>query len=233
MTNISKQRTFNGAELKLVAMWTMLVDHVAAVIIETTSLYQSTGFQMLAVVCRLIGRLSFPIICFLLIEGFCHTTDLKKYIIRMGAFALLSELPFDLAFFGKPDIQRQNVFFTLLTGLLLLSVLKKAETIEHSSVIRNFIMIVAVLAACALTTLGRFDYSYMGILLIAALYYFRGDRRKQCMAGSILSLYELTAVLAFLFIGRYDGKKGELKIPKNIFYIFYPIHLLLLVFIRG
>ena len=217
MTNISKQRTFNGAELKLVAMWTMLVDHVAAVIIETTSLYQSTGFQMLAVVCRLIGRLSFPIICFLLIEGFCHTTDLKKYIIRMGVFALLSELPFDLAFFGKPDIQRQNVFFTLLTGLLLLSVLKKAETIEPSSVIRNFIMIVAVLAACELTTLGRFDYSYMGILLIAALYYFRGDRRKQCMAGSILSLYELTAVLAFLFIGRYDGKKGELKIPKNIF----------------
>ena len=65
-----KKRTYHGEDLKLWAMWSMLIDHAGAVLIENTSLYQITGFRMLAVACRLIGRISFPLICFLLIEGF-------------------------------------------------------------------------------------------------------------------------------------------------------------------
>lgn len=76
-----KKRTYHGEDLKLWAMWSMLIDHAGAVLIENTSLYQITGFRMLAVACRLIGRISFPLICFLLIEGFCHTKDRRKYLI--------------------------------------------------------------------------------------------------------------------------------------------------------
>ena len=206
----------------------ILIDHAGAVLIENTSLYQITGFRMLAVACRLIGRISFPLICFLLIEGFCHTEDRRKYLMRMGCFALISEIPFDLAFFGKLDLQRQNVFFTLFTGILLLYALEKAETLEHSPLIRSFMMAAAILAGCAAATAGRFDYSYMGILLIAALYLFRKDRKKQCIAGAVLSLYELTAALAFILVGKYNGEKGDGRLPRNWFYIFYPLHLLVL-----
>lgn len=223
-----KKRTYHGEDLKLWAMWSMLIDHAGAVLIENTSLYQITGFRMLAVACRLIGRISFPLICFLLIEGFCHTEDRRKYLLRMGCFALISEIPFDLAFFGKLDLQRQNVFFTLFTGILLLYALEKAETLEHSPLIRSFMMAAAILAGCAAATAGRFDYSYMGILLIAALYLFRKDRKKQCIAGAVLSLYELTAALAFILVGKYNGEKGDGRLPRNWFYIFYPLHLLVL-----
>ncbi|MGE9949412.1 TraX family protein [Coprococcus catus] len=223
-----KKRTYHGEDLKLWAMWSMLIDHAGAVLIENTSLYQITGFRMLAVACRLIGRISFPLICFLLIEGFCHTEDRRKYLMRMGCFALISEIPFDLAFFGKLDLQRQNVFFTLFTGILLLYALEKAETLEHSPLIRSFMMAAAILAGCAAATAGRFDYSYMGILLIAALYLFRKDRKKQCIAGAVLSLYELTAALAFILVGKYNGEKGDGRLPRNWFYIFYPLHLLVL-----
>ena len=223
-----KKRTYHGEDLKLWAMWSMLIDHAGAVLIENTSLYQITGFRMLAVACRLIGRISFPLICFLLIEGFCHTEDRRKYLMRMGCFALISEIPFDLAFFGKLDLQRQNVFFTLFTGILLLYALEKTETLEHSPLIRSFMMAAAILAGCAAATAGRFDYSYMGILLIAALYLFRKDRKKQCIAGAVLSLYELTAALAFILVGKYNGEKGDGRLPRNWFYIFYPLHLLVL-----
>lgn len=223
-----KKRTYHGEDLKLWAMWSMLIDHAGAVLIENTSLYQITGFRMLAVACRLIGRISFPLICFLLIEGFCHTEDRRKYLMRKGCFALISEIPFDLAFFGKLDLQRQNVFFTLFTGILLLYALEKAETLEHSPLIRSFMMAAAILAGCAAATAGRFDYSYMGILLIAALYLFRKDRKKQCIAGAVLSLYELTAALAFILVGKYNGEKGDGRLPRNWFYIFYPLHLLVL-----
>ena len=223
-----KKRTYHGEDLKLWAMWSMLIDHAGAVLIENTSLYQITGFRMLAVACRLIGRISFPLICFLLIEGFCHTEDRRKYLMRMGCFALISEIPFDLAFFSKLDLQRQNVFFTLFTGILLLYALEKAETLEHSPLIRSFMMAAAILAGCAAATAGRFDYSYMGILLIAALYLFRKDRKKQCIAGAVLSLYELTAALAFILVGKYNGEKGDGRLPRNWFYIFYPLHLLVL-----
>ncbi|MGN0405429.1 MAG: TraX family protein [Bariatricus sp.] len=222
------KRTYHGEDLKFFAMWSMLIDHAGAVLIENTSLYQITGFRMLAVACRLIGRIAFPLICFLLIEGFCHTGNRRKYLMRMGIFALISEIPFDLAFFGKLDLQRQNVFFTLFTGILLLYALEKAETLEHSSLIRSLMMAVSILAGCVAATAGRFDYSYMGILLIAALYLFRNDRKKQCIAGAVLSLYELTAALAFILVGKYSGEKGDGQLPRNWFYLFYPLHLLVL-----
>ena len=79
---------------------------------------------------RMIGRVAFPIFCFLLIQGFLHTHDVKKYAARLFAFALISELPFDLAFKGKIDFSYQNVFFTLFIGLMTMIAFRWIE--EHT-----------------------------------------------------------------------------------------------------
>ncbi len=99
----------NSFHLKMIAIITMLIDHTAAVLIPSNT--------VLWLVMRCIGRLAFPIFVFLLVEGFYHTRDVKKYLLRMGAFALLSEIPFDLAFYGKVlEFTHQNIFLPYSLG---------------------------------------------------------------------------------------------------------------------
>lgn len=133
------KKGISGSTIKIIAVVTMLIDHVAAALL--TRIVISRGFfyamgneqrlidwmkvnGLLFIVTqlmRLIGRLGFPIFCFLLVEGFQKTGNVKKYAIRLGLFALISEIPFNLAFTGRvwaPGYQ--NVYFTLLIGLLAL-----------------------------------------------------------------------------------------------------------------
>lgn len=134
-----KKKGISGSTVKIIAVVTMLIDHVAAALF--TRMVISRGFfyaagneqrliewmkvnGLLFVVTqlmRLIGRLGFPIFCFLLVEGFQKTGNVKKYAFRLGLFALISEIPFNLAFSGRvwaPGYQ--NVYFTLLIGILAL-----------------------------------------------------------------------------------------------------------------
>lgn len=135
-----QKKGISGSTLKLVAIITMLIDHTGAAILER--LYRSREDRILIsssskviqdfyaryrlmnnidTVMRMIGRVAFPIFCFLLVEGMVHTHNKWKYAGRLAVFAILSEIPFDLAFMGKPFYwQYQNVFFTLLIGLLVM-----------------------------------------------------------------------------------------------------------------
>ena len=87
--------------LKVLALITMIIDHYGAI------------FQNDIITFRIIGRLAFPIYCFLLVEGYLHTSDVKQYAKRLLLFALISEMPFDLAFYNKLGFTHQNIFFTL------------------------------------------------------------------------------------------------------------------------
>ena len=121
----------SGTALKLAACITMLIDHIGASCIEATyGVAYRTPPQIvqLDLVLRLIGRLAFPIFCFLLVEGFLHTHDVKKYIGRLFLFGLLSEVPFDMAFFKTPfHWGNQNVYWTLALGVLAMAGLKRFE----------------------------------------------------------------------------------------------------------
>lgn len=122
----------SGSALKWIAVGTMLLDHIGAVLIERqvwpllseTGSTVFLGFGMdvwyeIDLALRLVGRLAFPLFAFLLVEGFLHTRNVKTYALWMGAFALASEIPFDLAFRGRfLEFGFQNIFFTLLLGLL-------------------------------------------------------------------------------------------------------------------
>ena len=138
MTALSTRRSFSGTALKTIACITMLVDHIGASCIEagilTPGLDSGTlsrdtlsayPLYRLDMVLRFTGRLAFPIFCFLLVEGFVHTRDVKKYVRRLFLFALISEVPFDLAFFRTPfALEHQNVYWTLALGVLAMAGLK-------------------------------------------------------------------------------------------------------------
>ena len=136
-TSIQAKKGIPGSTLKLIAIFTMLIDHTAATIIDRTLmarrmegmngnstqnyLLNSYFLSILDMIMRLIGRIAFPIFCFLLVEGFLNTHNKLKYTLRLTAFAFISDIPFDLAFNGKPfDFSYQNVFFTLFVAMLVM-----------------------------------------------------------------------------------------------------------------
>jgi hypothetical protein len=127
----SNRRGISGSTLKLIAIFTMLIDHTAASILGglliKRGIYSGVNFNNYAKlytiyeIMRLIGRLAFPIFCFLLVEGMVHTHNKYKYAMRLALFALISEIPFDLGLQYQPfNWDHQNVFFTLLIGLLVM-----------------------------------------------------------------------------------------------------------------
>lgn len=245
---VKKKWGLSGAVLKMIAVVTMLIDHTGAAIFEGVVLprlgalngyflmyqyaYAGTipqevladpnfNWILLTFIMRQIGRIAFPIYCFLLVEGFLHTRDRKKYALRLGIFALISELPFDLAFFGGLEIAHQNVYFTLFIGVLVMMAL---DRLEGRKIIQLLTAILGMLAAQVIST----DYSSMGILLIIILYVLREHKAAKCIAGAVSFSWEVTSIISFLLIPLYNGKRG--KQLKYFFYAFYPVHLLLLYF---
>lgn len=124
-TSVRKTKTpgLTAQELKLIAMITMILDHIGyAIVIRYPAAYDSSSpvfaFYMIL---RCIGRLAFPIYCYLLVEGISYTRSPLKYALRLLVFAFISEIPFDLAFYGQTFWwQHQNVFFTLFIGVMML-----------------------------------------------------------------------------------------------------------------
>ncbi|MCI8418610.1 MAG: conjugal transfer protein TraX [Lachnospiraceae bacterium] len=231
-----------GSMLKWIAIVTMFIDHVGGCLLEVyfmnshgNSPYkgfwdlpsdQMTFWFEVDIALRCIGRLAFPIFCFLLVEGFLHTRNVKKYALRLGLFCLISEIPFDLAFRGEPFYWLyQNVFFTLLLGLLGIWALEYFW--RRQRLVGALLAIATALVADLLHT----DYGAFGVFFIELLYLFRSRvlvRNILCI-GSLL-LYgglEMLGALAFLPIVLYNGTRG--KQPKYFFYVFYPIHLLILM----
>lgn len=225
----------SGTALKLAACITMLIDHIGASCIEATyGVAYRTPPQIvqLDLVLRLIGRLAFPIFCFLLVEGFLHTHDVKKYIERLFLFGLLSEVPFDMAFFKTPfHWGNQNVYWTLALGVLAMAMLQKSEDADGNAAWMGRL---AALGCAVVAQLAGTDYGAIGVALIVALYLTRNSRQKQCILGAVLMLWEVTAPLAFVLLWFYNGERGRCpQWAKWAFYGFYPVHLTLLALVTN
>ncbi|HHX10496.1 MAG TPA: conjugal transfer protein TraX [Firmicutes bacterium] len=234
----------SGSTLKIIAAISMLIDHTFVAIFEqgyiAGKLYMPGLFTPDGVlnyshwVCWLgrvmrsiIGRMAFPIFCFLLVQGFIYTSDRRNYKLRLLIFALLSEIPFNLALWDTYHFGTSNVLFTLFLGLISL----EAMEMERHPVLRALAVAgIAVLAQ----QLGS-DYGASGVLLIVGLYLARGDKMMTVLVGMcavfvLPALSNFMTVLAYIPIAFYNGKRG-LKL-KYAFYAFYPGHLLVLYFIR-
>lgn len=230
----TRDRGLSGSTLKLIAIVTMLIDHIAATILmrmlmlHTTAGGEANLYEIYSLM-RSVGRISFPIFCFLLVEGFIHTSNRVRYAMRLGAFALISEIPFDLAFSGQLlEFSYQNIFFTLFLGLLTMMAFNQIERQESIPVaIKTLLFVIAIFAGMGMAELLMTDYGAKGVMCIMALYLFRGNRKIQVLAGCLSFFWwELPAVIAFLPIYFYNGKRGWNL--KYFFYAFYPVHLLIL-----
>ena len=241
----SARRGLSGTALKMIACITMLIDHIGASCIEAGLLLPEleTGevsggawnrlpLYQLDRVLRFTGRLAFPIFCFLLVEGFVHTHDVKKYVRRLFLFALISEVPFDLAFFRTPfDFSAQNVYWTLALGVLAMAGLKHFEKPDGSASWKGLLCA----AGCTLAALlACTDYDGIGVLIICALYLTRADRKRQCIVGAVLFAWERTAPLAFVLVWFYNGQRGRCTpAMQKVFYWFYPVHLSVLAVVTN
>ena len=161
-----------------------------------------------------------------------HTRDREKYALRLGCFAAVSEIPFDLAFNGKVlEVGYQNVFFTLLLGLLTMMAYDAVMNQSRWSVWkRTALSTIAILAGMFAAEFLSTDYGALGVLCIMVFYLFRRSRIQQVVFGCLAGVWwEWAAVFAFVPIFYYNGKRGFGM--KYFFYAFYPVHLLILYLI--
>lgn len=231
--------------LKLIACLTMLLDHIGAIVVmgmfsrnpsrELLDLYETL---------RLIGRIAFPIYCFLLAEGSFYTHNPRRYGIRLAVCALVSELPYDLALWGGLNWGHQNVMITLLLAFGALETMKKYPNMLWK--------LLAAAPFAILASLARADYGAEGVLLVV-LFALTRDMPSRLIAqffgmwflfspghammlnwfGGFSVTIQEWAVLALIPIALYSGRKlTDSRLVQWGFYLFYPLHLLILWFLR-
>lgn len=216
----------NNFQLKLLAILLMLVDHTGLTLFPGQPLF------------RLIGRLAFPIFCFLLVEGFFHTHNVYLYGLRLAIFALISQIPFNFMIYGwgKYNIYHWNVFVTLFLGLIIMWGCQIIQQRISQLPIAFVLQLLLILLIMLVAALIHCDYGDMGILLIALFYYVRVRNQGSLTLLLFLAVWsiayggtELYAVLAAIPLLMYNGEKG--RSLKYFFYGFYPVHMLLLSFL--
>jgi hypothetical protein len=215
-------------------MLTMFCDHLAKVLIYPVVIGQHSiawlqihrlylqSYDALT----FVGKVTFPIFAFFIVEGFFHTKNLNNYIKRLFGLTIISEIPFDLATSGKLiNLKSQNVIWTLLLGLLIIVSLQNKE---------RWLGLISSLGLSVVAYFLKVDWGvYPGILLIVVFYLIRGNK-KLLPLGYLLMIPEVGIFsgveLAFVLLALYNGNKG--RINSYACYIFYPLHLLLLGILR-
>lgn len=226
-TGIRNQiRVFDTFKLKVLAAISMFTDHTGAVLLPD------------CIWMRIIGRLAFPIYCFLLVQGFRNTSNVNRYIRRLALFAVISEIPFNLAFHRTVIAgESRNIFFTLLLGLLLMKLITLLRIFckTISPVMNGALEGTAVLSIALAAEVLRSDYGFYGILLIYCFFLLEHNFFMNLLSQVLINIRMIGsiqgyAVAAMLPVYLYNGNMGCKKF-KYFFYWYYPVHLLLLWFI--
>ena len=230
MEKADKIRILDGTMLKIIAMVSMVFDHVGDMFFPDTDWM------------RMVGRIAMPIFAFCITEGYIHTRNKKKYLMRMGIFALISEVPFDLAFDGKVGLSHQNImlsFFLAIIALMLFDLIRgsKDEIKGRNSVLLTILGVLAVIAMAVLAFLVKADYTMFAVASVFLFYAFKDTNHfvRPIPGVAFLALtrtvgYYCTTGLSIIPLLLYNGKKG--KGLKWLFYAFYPGHLLLLYVLK-
>lgn len=234
------KKTLNGDQLKLIAILAMTVDHV------TDLIYPGFPAVPAAILLHMVGRLTAPIMWFFISEGFHYTHDIKKYLLRLGGFAVISHFAYCFAFGIDPVPFRSGIFnqtsvmYPLFVGALVL-------WLQNSGVrMREWQRTAAVFLLIWSAFPG--DWSCIAVLSVVGMYRNRGNLKKQMTA--ILPWVLLYAAVSFFFVDRayglvqpfvflvypllkrYNGQRGRGKGMKWFFYLYYPAHLAVIGLLR-
>ena len=230
--------------LHIMAMVFMLCDHLWGTIVP--------GADWLTC----IGRLTFPIFAFMIVEGYFHTKNLKKYVCRLFVFAILSEIPFNLAMGSRIFYPvHQNVLWSFLISIGLIHWNEKVK--EKQLWKRVVIGLTSIGIGYVAGLITFVDFYHAGILTVLVFYFFK-DRKWWCYLGQLLCLWYINfemlgglsyevhifgethfiarqgiAVLALIPIWLYKGRQGyHSRMLQYFYYAFYPLHLLILGVIK-
>lgn len=210
--------------IKMIACFTMILDHIKYAIPATNNF--ATMY---------LGRISFPLFAFLVVEGYIHTSNLNKYCKRLLIFALISQIPFMLFRSLVGEYLMLNIMFTMLLGI--------ASIMAYDKIENKILSLVICLILIILGSVVNVDYGWFGVAVILILYIFRENNIQKSIAYTLLvllyfytlglnfnNIIVLKLIMACLIpiipICLYNGKQGK-KI-KYFFYWFYPIHMLVL-----
>ncbi len=232
-----------GTKLKVYACITMLFYTIGVAIVQnglihvnqysteelSQALSEDPQLMVLsgwASVLQLIGGLAVPVFAFLLVEGFVHTSSVKNYLLRLLAFAVISEIPYDLAMSGTLwDTGSQNSLFTLAVCLVMLYSLRLLE--QRPGFGWKLFQVLVVLAAAVWCNLLQLSCG-LCMVLICAIFYKLYDRKGvRLLLGCAVSIMYVTGPFSGYLLWNYCGDRGWDK-NKYLFYVFYPLHLLVL-----
>lgn len=228
-----KIQFLSGAQLKYIAIISMIIDHVNKALIYP-NLASADGFlATLSNIFDIIGRIAFPLFCFFVVEGFFKTRNRKKYLLNLLIFGVISEVPFDMfttaSFFNN---NWQNVMFTLalvLTTIWIIDILK-AKMQNKPKVIWYIVSLIIVLVMCIVSMFLSVDYEHHAILIGYFFYLFHDMPLFAIPFGYASMFKEPWALLGFGLTLTYNGERG--KQHKMLDYWFYPVHMLILGILR-
>ncbi|MCR5707327.1 MAG: conjugal transfer protein TraX [Ruminococcus sp.] len=236
-----REFVLTGSGLKYIAILAMLCDHIAVLLVPSDLLIYG--------IMRFFGRITAPVMCFFISEGYHHTRDLKKYFLRLGIFAFISHFAFTYACNGKLFvIAKESVITTLLLSLLAVHIVN-TDRVDKAMKLPMLLAVLYFASFC--------DWGMTGVLFVLAFEFARGNKSVQVLAyfavafvrvilplipdaANDLSVftakwYVLGLALPVGMIMLYNGERGGgklRKLSKWFFYVFYPAHLFVLGLIK-
>ncbi|MFE4711775.1 TraX family protein [Paenibacillus sp. NPDC056722] len=205
--------------MQILAMVTMLIDHIGAIFFPGEMTW------------RYIGRIAFPIYCYALVQGHIHTSSRSKYVLRLLFIALLAQIPYNLAL--NPG--GWNVVFTLLLSVLVLVVLDKLPS--------PWLGVPVVAAAVLLMEYYPLDYNAYGLLLVLIFRYTRSHGLVLAHLalnifylfyyGWLIQMASLVPTLAIVYAPAIWTTLQRRRVPRWVWWSFYPVHLAVLALVRG
>ena len=234
-------KKLNSNHLKIIAIVAMTIDHIADL------LYPGMPSIFISNVMHIIGRLTAPIMFFFICEGYHYTKDVKKYISRLFIFALISHFAYCFAFginfipFSTGNIFNQtSIMWTLAWAVVALHIVHGKNNLKEW---QKWLLIVLI----NLITFSS-DFSSIAVMTILFMYDRRGNLKSQMISMMAwLSLYALisylfvsktygliamTAILVYPLLKNYNGQRGKVKWLKWFFYLYYPLHLIIIGALR-
>ena len=227
----------NRVQIKYIAITAMLIDHIAVFIIPPD---EHPALIVLYVIMRTIGRIAAPMMFYFLVEGFTHTSSKRNYCLRLTSFAILSQIPYSLVRYGSVASGDLNVMFTLLFSFLMLIVVEKTSNQVVKGMAVVVFMFISVFS----------DWGLIGPLMAWLFYVNKSDRKKQVRDYLLIVGIQLLSTVLFIICNTqswyegicqlgtflvipllfaYNGESGrKTLINKWLFYIFYPLHLILI-----